>query len=42
MVFPWLTFKATPFQFYALEKGQSLSNPILTFSKNHAALFHFR
>ena len=36
MVFPCLTFKATPLNFYALEKGQTLSKPILTFSENHA------
>ena len=42
MISPCLTYKATPLNFYALKKGQTLSKPFLTFSENHAVLFHFR
>ena len=36
-----LTFKPIPLNFYALEKGQTLSKSILSFSENHAVFFSF-
>ena len=42
MVFPCLTFKASPLNCCALVKGQTLTKHVIEFSKKYAVFLHFR